>query len=58
MLPRNSKFSSTKYSVKYIYAERWAEAGLKWLKINILHDTDQANIYSLADWVTGEEFGS
>ncbi len=43
-------------SGKYDQAERWAEAGLKWLKIHILHDTDQANIYSLADWVTGEEF--
>ncbi len=40
----------------YNQAERWAEAGLKWLEINIIHDTDQANLYSLCDWIMGNEF--
>lgn len=36
-------------------AEQWAHAGLKWLKIHILGDVDQANIYSLCDWLRDEK---
>ncbi len=37
-------------------AEKWAEAGFKWLKIYIIGDYDQANMYSLCDWLRDEKW--
>lgn len=36
-------------------AEKWAQAGLKWVRIKILMDSDQSNIYSLCDWIISDK---